>query len=379
MTKVSIVKCESYDQNVVEQAIAQALEHLGGVEKFVKKGDKVFLKVNLLKKNKPDDAVTTHPAVVEAVVKLVQKLGAIPVIGNSPGGPFTERALRAVYRITGMAEVAHRTGALLNYDTTEITEKVYCGKVIKQVTLMKAIRDCNVVISLPKFKTHGMTVFTGGVKNLFGVVPGLVKAGYHLNMPDVRDFSEALVDLCLHVNPALTIMDAVVGMEGNGPSAGRPRNIGLILASSDPFALDTVATSIIGLGPDQVPTVAKASDRGLGLKKDIEVMGCPVEKVLIKDFDVPALRTFALTSKLPPLVVKYLDNYVKPRPRFIYEVCKGCGVCAANCPPGALSMQDKKPHVDLEKCIRCFCCQELCPYKAVEIKQPFISRFMFRY
>jgi len=164
MTKVSIVKCESYDQNVVEQAIAQALEHLGGVEKFVKKGDKVFLKVNLLKKNKPDDAVTTHPAVVEAVVKLVQKLGAIPVIGDSPGGPFTERALRAVYRITGMAEVAHRTGALLNYDTTEITEKVYCGKVIKQVTLMKAIRDCNVVISLPKFKTHGMTVFTGGVK-----------------------------------------------------------------------------------------------------------------------------------------------------------------------------------------------------------------------
>ncbi|SHE68127.1 Uncharacterized conserved protein, DUF362 family [Caldanaerobius fijiensis DSM 17918] len=378
MDKVSIVKCQDYDQKNVDLAVAQAVELLGGIENYVKKDSRVFLKVNLLKKNSPDDAVTTHPSVVEAVVKLVQKAGATPIIGDSPGGPFSERLLRSIYSATGMSDVAKRTGTLLNYDTGEITEKIPDGKIIKQVTLMKAIRDCDAIISLPKLKTHGMMVYTGAVKNLFGFIPGMVKAGYHLNMPNVKDFSQVLIDLSLHIKPSLSIMDAVVGMEGNGPSAGKPRKVGLIIASPSAFALDTIAISVIGLKPDEVPTVARANGMGLGLKENIEVIGCSVKDVAVEDFDVPGLRGFALMDRIPPFVLKYLNKHVKPRPQFNYNSCKGCGVCVSNCPPGALSMLNKKPVVDLDKCIRCFCCQELCPHRAVEIRQPFISRFMFR-
>lgn len=378
MNIVSIERCKTYDIETVQNTVEQCINHLGGINKYVKSGDRVFLKVNLLKKNSPEDAVTTHPSIVEAVVNLVKKAGGIPIIGDSPGGPFNERALKTIYNATGMADVSKRTGALLNFDTGEVTEKLPDGRIIKQVTIMKAVKECDVLISLPKLKTHGMTVYTGAVKNLFGVIPGLVKAGYHLSMPDVMDFADMLIDLNVFLKPALSVMDAVIGMEGNGPSAGNPREIGLVLASNDVFSLDTVASSVIGLNTEDVPTLMKASERGLGLKENIDIKGCGIEEVKVSDFDIPTLRGFKITEKIPQFLLRYLDSYVKPRPLFMHDICKSCGVCVKNCPPKALSMVSNKPVVDLKTCIRCFCCQELCPYKAVNIKKPLLSKFLFR-
>lgn len=220
---VSIEKCDSYSANEVRKAIERSYKNLGGLEKYIKKGDKVFLKANLLKKNKPDDAVTTHPAIVEAVASTIKDMGAIPIIGDSPAGPFSERALRSIYETTGVIDVAKRTGAELNYNTDEIVVKISDGKLIKQATFMKALMECDSIISLPKLKTHGMTVYTGAVKNQFGAIPGLVKAGYHLSMPDVKDFSDMLIDINVFLKPVLSIMDAVIAMEGNGPSAGKQK------------------------------------------------------------------------------------------------------------------------------------------------------------
>lgn len=375
---VSIEKCDSYSADEVRKAIERSYKNLGGLEKYIKKGDKVFLKANLLKKNKPDDAVTTHPAIVEAVASTIKGMGAIPIIGDSPAGPFSERALRSIYETTGMIDVAKRTGAELNYNTEEIVVKISDGKLIKQATFMKALMECDSIISLPKLKTHGMTVYTGAVKNQFGAIPGLVKAGYHLSMPDVKDFSDMLIDINVFLKPVLSIMDAVIAMEGNGPSAGKPKKVGLIISSNDVFSLDTVATLIIGLNHEDAPTVFMAQRRGLGRFEDIKIIGMNIDDAKVSNFDIPTLRGFSVTEKIPPFLMKYLDKHVKPYPIFDYDVCKSCGICVSNCPPKALKMIDKKPTVDLKTCIRCFCCQELCPHKAVSIKKPHIAKLFYR-
>ncbi|WP_231968816.1 DUF362 domain-containing protein [Thermoanaerobacterium sp. RBIITD] len=375
---VSIERCRTYSSTEVKSAINKCINNLGGIDKYVKKSDKVFLKANLLKKNKPDDAVTTHPAIVEAVANIVKDIGAIPIIGDSPSGPFSERALKGIYESTGMEEVSKRTGAELNFITDELSVKIPGGKVIKQATIMKAIMDCDLIISIPKLKTHGMTVYTGAVKNQFGVIPGLVKAGYHLTMSNIKDFADMLIDLNNFLRPVLTFMDAVVGMEGNGPSAGKPKDIGLIIASNDVFSLDTVATSIIGLKPEDVPTVFMAQKRGYGKLEDIDIKGLSINDAKVSDFDIPTLRGFSVTEKIPPFLSKYIDKYVKPYPEFNHEICKSCGICVSSCPPKALKMINRKPLVDLKTCIRCFCCQELCPHKAVKIKRPYLSKFLYR-
>lgn len=378
MYTVSIENCPSYSQSDVKVALENSFKNLGGIEKYIKKGQRVFLKANLLKKNRPDDAVTTHPSIVEAVANAIKAIGAIPVIGDSPAGPFSYRALKSIYESTGMADVAARTGAELNYDTEEVEVKIPSGKIIKQATFMKALMECDAIISMPKLKTHGLTVYTGAVKNQFGAIPGLVKAGYHLSMPDVKDFSDMLIDINTILKPVLAIMDAVVAMEGNGPSAGRPKKVGLIISSDDVFALDTVATSIIGLKHQDVPTVFMAQRRGLGRMEDIIIAGINMEDIKVDDFDIPTLRGFSVTEKIPPFLSRYLDRHVKPYPIFHHDICKSCGICVSNCPPKALKMVGNKPVVDLKTCIRCFCCQELCPHKAVSIKKPSIAKLFYR-
>ncbi len=375
---VSIENCLSYSQDDVKVALENSFKNLGGLEKYIKKGQRVFLKVNLLKKNRPDDAVTTHPSIVEAVANAIKAIGAIPIIGDSPAGPFSHRALKSIYESTGMIDVAARTGAELNYDTEETLVKIPDGKIIKQATFMKALMECDAIVSMPKLKTHGLTVYTGAVKNQFGAIPGLVKAGYHLSMPDVKDFSDMLIDINTILRPVLTIMDGVVAMEGNGPSAGHPKKVGLIISSDDVFALDTVATSIIGLKNQDVPTVFMAQRRGLGRIEDIKITGLNVEDAKIGDFDIPTLRGFSVTEKIPPFLSRYLDRHVKPYPIFHHDACKSCGICVSNCPPKALKMVGNKPVVDLKTCIRCFCCQELCPHKAVSIKKPSIAKLFYR-
>lgn len=376
---VALVRCGSYERREVEKAVGRAVELLGGIERYIKPGMKVLLKCNLLSRKRPEEAVTVHPAVVEAVVRAVQSAGAIPVIADSPGGLYTERVLKGIYKACGMEEVHERTGALLNYDTDIVEVSHPEGKVAKRMTVIKVLQDVDAVISLAKLKTHELTLFTGAVKNLFGVIPGMTKAEYHLRMKRIEEFSDLLVDICTYVKPVLSVMDGIEGMEGNGPSAGRPRHIGALLMSSNPHALDVVSAALVGLPVERICTVQRAKERGLCSTKleDMEIIGDSFDELYVSDFKLPDSKKLGFLVRALESnnrVSEFLKFYLGPYPMIKYDACAGCGYCAKHCPPKAIKMVEGKPRIDLSVCIRCYCCQELCPYKAVAIRRNWFFR-----
>ena len=372
MSVVSLLHCEGYEYEKVKSAIDSTFINLGGIQEFIKPGMKVLLKINLLMKKKPEEATTTHPVFVEALVRAIQEVGGIVTIADSPGGPYTTRALENIYAVSGIGQAAKKTGALLNYDLTYKEVPFPDGKITRSFAVITPALEADLIISVPKLKTHGMTLFTGAVKNLFGIIPGIHKAEYHFRMEDKKDFCNMLVDLCEFVKPALSMMDGIIGMEGNGPSAGNPRKIGAVIASTNPYLVDVVAAKMIGLKPSDVYTIANSVERGLctsDLSK-INVVGEDMRAFLINDFKLPTGRSLSFLDGMPKFIQKSINRWVSPNPLFIYDVCVGCRDCEMNCPPKAIKMKGQKPYVDLNKCIKCFCCQELCPKKAVEIKRP---------
>ena len=324
-------------------------------------------------RKKPEEAATTHPEIAAAVARLVKEVGGIPIIGDSPGGLFTERALKGVYRTCGMTAVAERDNIELNYNVGETEVSHPEGKIIKNLTVMKVLEEVDAVINIAKLKSHGMTMYTGAVKNLFGVIPGTCKAEYHLRMKKLDDFADMLLDISTYVKPVLSVMDAVVGMEGQGPSAGDPRKIGAILASTSPYALDTVCVSLVGINPDLVCTIKRAQARGYCSNiNHVSLLGDSLEQLRINDFKIPSHKHVGFIEQYfgeNSIIAGFINNHFGPKPVFDYQACIGCRDCEKNCPPKAIAMVNGKPAVNLKECIRCYCCQELCPQKAVGIKR----------
>ena len=347
---------------------------------------------------RPEDATLTHPSILRAVTQILMENGNTVIIGDSPGGPFTAGMLAKIYKTGGYSELAEQTGATLNSNFKSCSRENPRGLLLKKITLTDMLNDADKVISVSKLKTHGMMTFTGAVKNMFGTVPGIMKAEYHMNMPEYDDFANALIDICLAADPVLSLMDGVVGMEGHGPSAGEPRQLGLVLASASPFALDRAACEIISLAPELVPTVRGAAARGLcpADMSDIECVGDRIADFKVTDFVIPKPGRINPSQSLPPFVQKLMSRALQPRPVFLPDKCTNCGVCAANCPVKVISFaarrgicrrcfncaadekcpvfHERKPRVKLDGCIRCYCCQELCPAKAIEIKRPLMMR-----
>ena len=294
MSKISIVKCNDYILDEVRASVRKAVDLQGGMASFVNPGETVLLKVNLLIRRKPERVTTTHPTVVQALAELVLEAGGKPIIADSPGGYhfYNKSTLQAVYETCGMKEVADNTGAELNYNTDVIDVPYEQGVVIKKVKTIVPILQVDKIISVPKIKTHMMTVYSGAVKNLFGIIPGSYKAEYHLRFEDTEDFANLLIDLCLFSKPTLTVMDAVIGMEGYGPSNGSPKRVGLIICGANPFELDVVASNIIGLKPEQVPTIRMSVKRDLCSNdiNEIQIVGERPEDVLVKDFKKPTVQ-----------------------------------------------------------------------------------------
>lgn len=381
---VAIVECSGYDPETVQDALNRLVGLLGGWENFVRSGENIVIKPNLLMKKSPDEAVTTHPSVIEAVGRSVIGAGGRAVIAESPGGPFNTRILQWVYKGCGLVGAAERSGAVLNFNTAETTVKVPAGGILAGVTVLEEIARADGVVSISKLKTHGLTRMTGAVKNLFGVIPGLKKAEYHFRMPGAEEFSAMLVDVARVVSPRLHIMDAVVGMEGEGPSGGEPVAIGLLLASACPFTLDLVAAALVGIKPEEVPTIAVSIERGYisGKISDVRLLGEPVSLPRLRFRLPPKARDFDLLKAnsrgLPEWLTTSVNRRLRPYPGFSQEICIGCGECSRICPAGAISMDKKIPSPDLDKCIRCFCCQELCPQKAVKINRPWLGRLLFK-
>ncbi len=353
MSIVSVVTCETYDLDAVRKAVTAILEPLGGISRFVRPGMRVLLKPNLLAAAPLERAVTTHPAVVEVVTELVQQAGGTVWIGDSPGGPLANTPL--VWQASGMMEVAQRTGALL-VPFDGMTWKRLNGQ---DYFIARPPLEADLVINLPKLKTHNLTLLTGAVKNLFGTVPGTRKRELHYRAPGVPDFSHVLVDILELVRPALTIMDGILGQEGYGPGAGgTPRFYNCLVASTDPVALDARVAQALGCRPGAVLHVALAGQRGLGVADvgQVDLRGEPQAL----DFGRVRLPMTGRLMRLPAWAAAPLRRITRVRPRLIPELCIGCGRCAEVCPRQAIT-PGHPPHFDLEACVGCLCCTEVCP------------------
>jgi uncharacterized protein (DUF362 family)/Pyruvate/2-oxoacid:ferredoxin oxidoreductase delta subunit len=379
VAKVSLVQCSSYDPPQVEAALRNLLEPLGGMQAFVEPGQRVLLKPNLLMPIRPERAITTHPAVVEAVVHLVQEQKADPFIAESPGGPLHNNVgMRRVYRDTGMMEVAGRTGVRLHYDGAASQVPAPTGILLKRIDIIDAWQDADAVIVLPKLKTHGKTTMTGGIKNLFGLVPGLTKTAYHAKLEGIDEFCDMLLDIVDLIRPALYIMDGIVALEGNGPSlGGTPRELGLLLASPDGVAIDAAACQVIRLDPDRLALFRAAARRGWW-PREITFAGLSPEDVSVPNFSLPDSARADLTGDVRPPYWRWVMGAMTPLPVPKRERCTACGTCVVSCPRGAIAIVDRLAVVDSESCIRCYCCHEMCPEGAIDLEFSLLGRVLRR-
>lgn len=368
-SQVAVVRCSAYDPQMVRGAVRRAFDLLGGLSAVVQAGHRVLIKPNLLAAREPQEAITTHPEVVAAVVDEVKQAGGQPLIGDSPGA--TRRTIEEIWRSTGMEEVCRRTGAtLVNIEAGGSLRQSVDGR---QYFIARAALEADVIINLPKLKTHSLVIFTGAVKNMFGAVPGFHKRETHLACPRAEPFSRALVDVYSFVVPHMTLMDAVEGMDGDGPAAGRRRVVGLLFAGRDGVAVDAVAGWSVGIAPEEISTCRLASQRGLGIGdvESIQLVGDDLTKLDIEHFARPRSD---LTQLVPTPLVHLLRRFVYTRPRIIPERCTNCNTCVRSCPTGALQADQFHPRFQPRKCISCLCCHELCPESAVALKWSLLAR-----
>ena len=377
---VSIVPCGSYDEDVCREALTKALAPFGGLD-WVTEGMCVVIKVNLVSAMKPEQAATTHPTLLCELTKMLVSRGAHVVLGDSPGGLYTSSHVNHVYDLSGM-RACEAVGAELNQDFSQKDASFPEAVCAKKFTYTAYLDRADAIIDFCKLKTHGMMGLTNAVKNYFGVVPGTMKPEYHYKYPQISDFSNMLIDLGLYFKPRICICDAVVGMEGNGPTQGSPRKIGCILASESASKLDLLAAKLIGLKIDDVPTLQAARVRGLipDSAEELEIAG-DAAPFLIPDFKtMPAQSSVffhkAGTGFIGRIVDTFLFRALTPCPKVKKNECIGCGKCAKICPAKAITMQNKLPVIDRKACIHCFCCQEFCPKGAMGVYRPAIARLL---
>ena len=378
-SKVSLVRCDSYDEDQVFGAIEQGINLLGGLSQFVTSEERIVLKPNVLFGTNPQKCVSTHPAVLKAAGRILLEAGANVSYGDSSGLGKCEKNMGKAHLKQAADELGIRMADFDNGQTVSHPD----GLLIKQFFIANGVMESDGLISLPKLKTHGLTRFTGAIKNQFGCIPGTLKSQFHVKLPDPHDFATMLVDLNTLIRPRLYIMDGITAMEGNGPRSGRPKQMGVLLLSADPVALDATACKIINLDPEMVPTSKPGEKAGLGTYHDayIDVIGEAVGSFVDHSFEVvrkPPVRPRGI------LASSFSINRVCPRPVIAREKCTFCGTCVNLCPvdPKAVNWHDgntsNPPKYKYDRCIRCFCCQEMCPDGAIEIKNPILGRIIFR-
>jgi len=366
-TKVVLARCEGYGAGV-QEAVEQVLAPLGGIGAFIKPGQSVLIKPNLLTAREPEKAVTTHPEVVRAIIRIVRKQGAEPSVADSPSNVTR---LEELWTRTGFRALCDQEEVpLLNLEKEGSTPFTVNGI---SFSVAQPFLKADVVINVPKVKTHVLTIFTGAVKNMYGTVPGFQKTALHKAYPTPPQFGDLMAAIFSKVKPTLSIVDGIVGMDGDGPSGGDPVKLGFLAASADAVALDHVLCSLLGIDVHGVPYFKPLRDLGLG-ESDltlIDVLGTPVAEVTPKSFRVPGTMRGRL---IPGWLVRILGPLVWIRPYFT-DRCVSCGVCVRSCPVDALTIAPKqKPVLSPQRCIGCCCCHEVCPAKAIMMNQsPFLN------
>lgn len=366
----SVTINHSYDEEEVYASICRHMDHLN-IAADLQPGMTVLLKPNLVLAKKPEYAATTHPVLIKAVVRwlLEQKITRI-IIADSPGGLYQAEYLKSIYSACGLT--CPELAPYLNQDFGFETVPTRKGFANHSFPIIHPIQKADYIINLPKLKTHAMTGLSGGIKNLFGSIPGLQKPQMHYRWPQLPDFSNMLLELAQTVHPDLTIIDAIIGMEGNGPTGGTPKNLGLILASKDVYTQDWFAASCIGLEPSSVAMLQLAKEQGLIHPDAIQLAGDALPEHL-PVFAQPDTKRLDFGSKIPPLlrkpVLSVLKRLLKSYPQVDTSVCIGCGKCMESCPAHIITIREKKAHFPKKGCISCFCCQEMCSVKAISVKK----------
>ena len=411
---VSLVKCESYKYDTVRKALSESLSLIEGLS-FVKLGMKVGIKTNLVSGLDPDRAATTHPMVLKCLCELLLEKGAGVVIGDSPGGLYTSGYVKGVYKAAGLLELessfaeAAPDGSdsqegnsgnavqnaepkvTLNWDFSVKNGEFPQALFIKNFVYTGWLDNVDAIINFSKLKTHAMMGMSCAVKNMFGTVPGTTKPEYHMRFPDETAFANVMVDLNEFFKPVLYVVDAIDGMEGNGPSNGEKRHIGALLSSKRPYALDMVCADIIGFGIRDVMTLGVAANRGLGPEAvdEVEVVGnLPLEQAKITDFKRATVHqsiTFEGGGWFNTLKSVGSKIAFSTKPMARNNECIGCKKCHDTCPAKAIAMVRGKnkngadgliPQIDRSKCIKCFCCQEFCPVGAMKVHQNVLGRMV---
>jgi len=368
-SKVSIIKCENYNSALVQESVSRAVDLIGGISNFIKPSSKVLVKPNLLMAKEPEAGIDTHPEVVRAVIKLLKKINCSIYLGDGPSvwGSQIEDVDK-VYELSGMKKVCEDESVnLVKFDKRRMREGF---------PLSTWLDQCDYVVNLPKFKTHDLTLLTGAIKNLYGLVTGTFKTELHKKYYASKDFSKILVDIFQEIKPALTITDGIVAMEGDGPATGgRLRNPKLLLASSDCVALDSIMALIMGIEPEAVLSTKEAAKRGLGAAdiNSITVLGEKLEDAIQEPFLLP---TTSITAKIPWPVIKLAMKLIKYHPYIDHNNCTRCNACIEACPAKVMSMKNNQVVINYSGCISCFCCQEACPSAAIKVKKSVLAKLI---
>ncbi len=359
-----------YDENLIYSAICQSFEALG-IADDMRSSLKVVIKPNLILAKSPDFPVTTHPLVIKSVVRWLREHGITDItLAESSGGPYNAEYMNTIYSVCGMKQLEPEL--TLNRDFSSKTIPCRSDFSNHSFSVITPIADADYVINICKLKTHAMTGYSGGIKNLFGVIPGLEKPQMHYRWPDIKDFSRMLLELAQTVSPQLTVIDAIDAMEGNGPTGGTSHPLHMILAARDFYTQDYFAAGLMGLDPMNIEMIKQAVTAGLATPDSIQLIGDPIPTDLTP-FKVPDTKSLDFSDALPGFLGKYFariaSKILKSYPKVNNDLCVGCGKCAESCPAHVIDIKNKKAVFKKKGCISCFCCQEMCPMKAISVKK----------